>query len=319
MRKDQPDRPRTIIERVIFEGMKKEDARSIPVTAQEEKRKQAVYLRKKKYTYKAIAEIVGVHERTVMRWIHLYQDKGAKAIKARRQGRPSGSGRIMTTEQEKRIQKLIIRKTPDQLKISYALWTSEAVKKLIQQEYNIKIASRTVGKYLHLWGFIAQKPLKKAYQQKPKQIQQWLDETYPAIKARARAEKAEIYWGDEAGIFNEKQRRRGGNTPKGKASAIRLNAKHSVANILAATNNQGKLCFRIFKGAMDADILIDFMKRLIKTANKKVFLILDNLRLHHARAVKVWLEKNDKIIEVIFLPTSLPVSLTRIWNFRTSK
>jgi len=72
--------------------MKREDARSLSAAAQEEKRKQAVRMRKQGYTYKAIGESVGAHERTVIGWVSLYQAEGAKALKAKKQGRPMGYG-----------------------------------------------------------------------------------------------------------------------------------------------------------------------------------------------------------------------------------
>ena len=127
--------------------MKKEDARSLPAAAQEEKRKQAVRLRKRGETYAAIAEVVGVHERTVIRWIRTWEKEGTAALKSRKRGRPSGAGRLLTPEQEKELRKSIEDKTPDQLKMPYVLWTREAVKELIEQKYSIRIAIRTVGKY----------------------------------------------------------------------------------------------------------------------------------------------------------------------------
>ncbi len=285
--------------------MNKEDARSLPALAQEEKRKQAVRMRKKGQTYKAIGESVGVHERTVIRWIRTFETQGSRALKAKKLGRPMGAGRSLTPKQEKCIQKLISDKTPDQLKMSYALWTREAVKELIAVEFNIKLAIRTVGKYLSLWGFTPQKPLKRAYEQNPKQVARWLDEIYPKIKAQAKAEKAEIYWGDETGMRNDSQHERG-YAPKGKTPVINLNAKRASTNMISAITNQGKVRFKIFEGNMNADILVDFMKRLIKAAKRKVFLILDNLRVHHAKVVKKWLQDKSEQIEVFYLSAYSP-------------
>ena len=285
--------------------MKTEDARSLPAAAKEEKRKQAVRLRKQGMTYAQIANSVGVHERTVIRWIDAYKSEGVKALKAHPLGRPIGAGRALSQTQEKAIQKLIADKTPDQLKMAYALWTREAVKELIEQEFSIKLAIRTVGKYLSLWGFTPQKPLKKAYEQNPKKVAEWLANTYPEIQARAKAEKAEIYWGDETGIRNDSQHERG-YAPKGHTPVVRLNAKRTSTNMLSAITNQGKVRFKVFDGSMNADILIDFMKRLIKGAKKKIFLILDNLRVHHAKVVKTWLEDRTEEIEVFYLPAYSP-------------
>lgn len=41
--------------------------------------------------------------------------------------------------------------------------------------------------------------------------------------------------------------------------------------------------WKIFNGALNADILIDLVKRLVRDAGRKVYLILDKLRVHHSR------------------------------------
>lgn len=285
--------------------MEKEDARSLSAAAKEEKRKQAVRLRQRGQTYADIAEVVGVHERTVIRWIRTYEHAGAKGLKAKALGRPLGTGRSLSAQQEQQVQKLIADKTPDQLKMPYALWTREAVRQLIEQTFAIKLAIRTVGKYLALWGFTPQKPLKKAYEQNPKRVDHWLKESYPEIKARAKAEGAEIYWGDEAGMRNDSQHERG-YAPKGKTPVIQLNAKRVSMNMVSAITNQGRVRFKLFVGSMNADILIDFMKRLIKDAKRKVYLILDNLRVHHAKVVQAWLAEHMTEIKVFYLPAYSP-------------
>jgi len=199
----------------------------------------------------------------------------------------------------------LIDKTPDQLKLRYALWTREAVQQLIAQETAIKLAIRTVGQYLKRWGFTVQKPKKKAYEQRPAEVKRWLDDEYPAIHARAQQENAEIYWGDETGLRNDCQHARG-YAPKGKTPVIELNAKRESINLISAVTNQGKVRFRFFDGTMNADLLIDFMKRLIKDSNRKVYLILDNLRVRHAKILKAWLAEHKDEIEVFYLPAYSP-------------
>ena len=282
-----------------------EDARTLPAAAQEEKRKQAVKLWKNGNNYREIAELVGVHDLTVGKWIRSYKSQGLSSIKSKIRGRKSGTGRYLSESQEAQIKRTITDKTPDQLKLSYALWTRKAVQEVIEQETGVRLAIRTVGKYLSLWGFTPQKPLKKAYEQNPAKVKQWLEEDYPAIKEQAKRESAEIYWGDETGIRNDAQHERG-YAPKGKTPVVRLNAKRDSTNMISAVNNQGKVRFHIYDGSMNADVLIDFMKRLIKDAKRKVYLILDNLRVHHAKVVKAWLEENKDQIAVFYLPAYSP-------------
>jgi len=142
----------------------KEDARKLSSQVQEEKRKQAIRLQKKGLRYKEIAELVGVHFETIGKWVRAYKANGAKGITIQARGRKTGSGRALTPGQEREIQCHITDKTPDQLKMVYALWTRKAVKELIEDTI------RTVGDYLAQWGFTPQKPLKRAYErskQKP--------------------------------------------------------------------------------------------------------------------------------------------------------
>ncbi len=196
-------------------------------------------------------------------------------------------------------------KTPDQLKMEYALWTRKAVMELIEQETGLKMPVRTVGDYLKPWGMTPQKPVKKAYEQNPKAVQKWLDDEYPEIKMRAKKENAEIYWGDETGMRNDSQHERG-YAPKGKTPVVRLNAKRTSTNMISAVTNQGKVRFKVFDGSMNVDIMIDFCKRLIKSAKRKIYLIVDNLRVHHANLFKAWLAEHGDEIEVFYLPSYSP-------------
>jgi transposase len=285
--------------------MEKIDARKLPSAALEEKRRLSVKLRKAGMTRAQIGGIVGVHPDTVGRWLKAYEAQGAKALKPQVRGRREGGCRRLNAEQEGRIQKLLIDKTPDQLKLPYALWTRESVRELIKAQLDINLPIRTVGHYLKRWGMTPQKPVKRAYEQQPARVRQWLDEEYPQIQAKAKSEGAEIYWGDETGLRNDSQHERG-YAPKGKTPVVRLNAKRESINMISAITNQGKVRFKIFDGGMNAPILIDFLKRLIKDTQRKVILILDNLRVHHARKVKDWLEGKEDQIELHYLPSYSP-------------
>jgi len=277
------------------------DARTLPRAIIEEKRRQAHQLRKRGMTRAEIGEIVGIHADTIGRWLKL--DKMALGVN--RGGRKMGDARLLSAEEEKRICTKIIDKSPDQLKMTYALWTRQAVQELIAMETGIDVAIRTVGDYLRRWGMTPQKPQKRAYEQRAPEVKRWLESEYPEIQAQAKHENAEIYWGDETGLRNDCQHERG-YALKGKTPTLVLNANRASINMISAITNQGKVRFRIFEGAMNADVLIEFMMRLLKDAKRKVFLILDNLRVHHAKPVKEWLKQHEKMIKVFYLPAYSP-------------
>ena len=123
--------------------------------------------------------------------------------------------------------------------------------------------------------------------------------------ARAKKEKAEIHWGDETGINNQAYNAKG-FTPKGKTPIIDLNAKKSSINMISAKTNQGKVRFMLYRETMTSKVLLKFLSRLIVDVERKIFLILDNHRVHHSKAVKKWFETHKEKIEVFFLPPYSP-------------
>ena len=62
----------------------------------------------------------------------------------------------------------------------------------------------------------------------------------------------------------------------------------------------------IIDDAFDADKFIEFLEALITDAGKKVFLILDNLRVHHSKLVKAWVAEHSAQIELFYLPSYSP-------------
>jgi hypothetical protein len=76
--------------------------------------------------------------------------------------------------------------------------------------------------------------------------------------------------------------------------------------MIATVTNKGSARWQIIDGNFDSDRLIEFLELLIKDAGKKVFLILDNLRVHHSKPVKAWLEKNKEKIELRLILQVMP-------------
>ena len=207
-------------------GMKTIDARTLNQQTQYELRKQVIRLREKGLDNAAISEIVGLSASHISTIWQKYQRGGLDAIKPGQRGRRHGAQRELTPDQEVGIQKLLLDKTPDQLKLSFALWTRDAVRLAIKQLYGRELPLRTITDYLKRWGFTPQKPTKRAYEQNPKLVAQWHETVYPQIQARAKKDKAEIHWGDETGIQNDAYHARG-FAPKGKTPVVRINATKS--------------------------------------------------------------------------------------------
>jgi len=281
------------------------DARTINAGALYERRKQAVMLFKKGMKRHEIAPIVGVHRLTVGIWIKDWEDGGLGALKVSPSGRPKGTGRKLSLGEEVETRRALVDKCPDQLKLPFALWSRNAVREFISQRFNVKMSLQAVGDYLKRWGFTPQKAIRRAYERNEKKVREWKTEEYPLLVKKAKLEKAEIHWGDETGIRSDDVNARG-YAPTGKTPIQRVKGTPEKVNMISSVSNQGQMRFMFYRDMMNAALLIKFMKRLIRSVGRKVILILDNLRVHHSKVLKTWLEENKNLIELYYLPSYSP-------------
>lgn len=286
--------------------MKLRDGRELSSAELEERRKQAVLLHRKGEDIVEIARLVGAHRNTVGRWVAAWKAGGARALKPGRRGVREGSGRSLTPEQERSVRRRITDRTPDQLKLPFALWTREAVAGLILREHGVSMPVRTVGDYLRRWGMTPQKPVKRAYERSEPAVRRWLEEEYPAIKAEARRDGAEIQWLDETGLQGGENRGRG-FAPRGKTPVRRHRGTPEKANMVSSVTNRGKLRFMFYGGRFNQHVLMKYLKRLVKeAAGRPLVVILDNHPSHHGKALKRWVEKSGKRIRLRYLPSYAP-------------
>lgn len=286
--------------------MELKDARALSPEQLLERRKQAIALHRQGMKQAPIARIVGVHRNTVGQWIAKWKQGGSGGLQAQSAGRPAGAGRHLTEAQETHIQKLIVDRQPEQLKLDFALWTRDAVRLLIRQEFALDMPIRTVGEYLKRWGFTPQKPVRRAYERCEASVRRWLDEQYPAIAQKARQQGAEIHWGDETGLRSDDVNGRG-FAPAGQTPVRRAKGTPEKINMISTVTNRGKVRFMFYRSSLNVAVFLGFLKRLVREARgRKIFLIVDNLRVHHAKKVKQWAARHREAIELFYLPSYSP-------------
>lgn len=285
--------------------MERVDGRKASLEVKEERRKTVVRMKQDGFKAEEIQKATMLGLPSISRIWNAFQREGESVLTGKPMGRVVGVGRHLTIAQEDTIRKKIIDKCPDQLKLDFALWTRGAVQQLILQEFQIQMPIRTVGSYLHRWGFTPQKPVKFAYERRPEAVKNWIEKDYKVIKILAMVENAEIYWGDETGLRASDVRGRG-FAPKGKTPQVLATAKYENLSMVSAITNKGKISWMIVDGTINSDRFLEFLERLIKDAARKVYLILDNLRVHHSVKVQEWLESHDEQIHLFFLPPYSP-------------
>jgi transposase len=256
-------------------------------------------------TYAAIAEQVGLSRTGVFDICHRFAAEGAKGLVGKPRGRKPDEQRLLDATQEAKIQELICRHTPDEVGLPFALWSRAAVGTLIAGHCGVELAVRTVGKHLARWGFTAQKPIRRAYEQDPTAVRRWLRRDYPEIVKRAKRARGIVVWGDETGLRSDDVRGRS-YAPRGRTPVVRVCHRRAGLSLISAVTNRGELRWMIVDGAVNAPTFIRFLERLIREARCKVFLVLDRLKVHRARLVRDWLAEHRSKIEVHHLPSYSP-------------
>jgi transposase len=286
--------------------MQARDFRSIGRAAQEELRRRALFLIEQQgLSQGQAARMVGVHRQTVNLWLKRYRQQGEEGVLDGRRVSPRRGKGALGAEEAGEIRRCIVEQTPDQLGLPFALWTSRAVRELIERHLGKRLGLTAVQLYLRRWGLTPQKPLIRARQRQPVAIAAWLATTYPLIARRAKTMRAVIYWGDETGISNQDQIGRS-YAPKGQTPVVARTAKRIARSMISAVSNRGLMRFMLYEGALNADLFIAFLRRLIKDAGQKVFLVVDNLKVHKAGKVQAWVKSHAHEIELVYLPSYAP-------------
>lgn len=215
------------------------------------------------------------------------------------------------------IFRTVTMKNPLHLKFTFALWTAKMVGKVIFDRFGVKLSKASVCRLLAQLGLTPQRPIWRAYQQKPEAVQRWLEKEFPMFCSLARREKAQIFFGDEAGVRSEHH---AGTTwaVQGKTPFVSSTGARFSLNMISAVSAQGEFRFMVIKGCVGATRFIEFIKRLLHGSDRKIFLIVDGHPSHKARKVTDFIESKliKKRFRLFFLPPYSPELNPdeRVWN-----
>ncbi len=280
------------------------DARTLESAALHLLRRQVVQAVHGGISQTEAARTFGASLRAVSKWMRLDRTGGLRALKLKRRGRRPGEGRLSAKRAE-RIRSMIVGKMPDQLTLPFYLWTRAAVARLIAWEYGIAVSLVTVGRYLRAWGLSPQKPVRRAYERNAVVIARWLKQEYPAIARQARREKAVIYWGDEMGLRSDHVTGTS-YAPVGHTPVIRATGQRFGCNMISTITNKGALAFMVFQGKFKTPLFVEFMKRLLKQLDGRLYLIVDGHPVHRSGEARRFADQHTRRLRLIRMPSYCP-------------
>jgi transposase len=282
--------------------MKKQDARRLDHKGLTELRHRAVNSVQDGESPEVVARVMGISRGTIYGWLARYRQGGWGALNARKRGGrpPKLDGRAIRW-----IYDTVTMKNPLQLKFPFALWTTAMVVTVIERQFGVRLSRSSVSRLLNQLGLSAQRPMWRAYQQDPEAVEKWINEEYPKIKTLARRMKAEIYFGDEAGVRSDFH---SGKTwaIRGKTPIVSTTGARFGVNLISAISAKGHMRFMVTKGRVGATTFIEFLKRLIYNIPHMIFLIVDGHPAHRAKKVSRFVESVKGKLRLFYLPPYSP-------------
>lgn len=261
-------------------------------------RQQAVKAVREGQDVSSVAAAYGVNVRSVFRWLADFANGGQNALLAKPiSGRPPK----ISAEEMRWLANAVKDYTPLQYKFAFGLWTLSLIAALIKREFGKKLSLASVSRIMRLLGFSAQKPLYQAWQQDATLVRAWEAEIYPAIRSEAKAKGATIYFADESGIRSDYHT---GTTwaPVGETPVVEVTGRRFSLNMISAVSPRGDFRFMLHDGSVNAEVFKEFLKRLLIGADAPVFLIVDGHPIHKAKLVKSFVEAQNGMLKLFYLP-----------------
>lgn len=278
------------------------DGRSLDHHTLQQMRMQAVKAVREGAAVPEVARAYGMNPRTIYRWLADFVDGGQQALLAKEiPGRPAK----LSADELRWIARTVRDETPQQRKFPYGLWTLSLIETLIARQFGKKLATSTVWRAMRLLGFTAQKPLYRAWQQDAELVRRWEAEVYPAIRAQAKAEGAQVYFADESGIRSDYH---SGTTwaPAGQTPVVSVTGRRFGLNMISAVAPGGEIRFMVHEGSVTATVFRDFLKRLLIGTTRPVYVIVDGHPIHRARLVQRFVASTDGQLKLFTLPPYAP-------------
>ena len=282
----------------------KRDARTLDHATLEEFRLIALRRVNEGEKPSVVVKSIGINRTSIYRWLKAAAGRGnGERAPASRpaMGRPPK----LTRAQQAQVFRWINGRDRRQYGLDFGLWTGQIAATLIEQKFGISLGVMAVGRLLARWGLSPQKPLQRAYQRDPQATERWQRETYPSIAVQARQTGADVYFWDESGFRADTVH---GKTwaLKGKTPVVQRPGQRQSISAASAVTAKGGFWFAIYEGALNAELFIELLKRLMKGRARPVHLVVDGLPAHEKANVREYIASTNGKLSRHVLPGHAP-------------
>ncbi|HEX7880273.1 MAG TPA: IS630 family transposase [Candidatus Eisenbacteria bacterium] len=261
----------------------------------ERRRTQAVQAVTGGETRNTVAKVLGVHYRTVARWVRQAQKPGGVGAKPQHRPEPGLS------DADLRKLERLMAKGAKAHGWHNQLWTAARVARLIEQHFDISYHPEHVRKILkRRLRWTSQKPRRKARERNDKEVARWVGDEFPRVVREAFRRRAYIAFLDESGFFLTPTVRRT-LAPRGKTPVLdawdrrdRLSAISCVT--VSPVAGRPGLYFDLLDHNVHGEDVVEFLAELHRRLGR-VTVVWDRNNIHsRAKAVKAWLAGHPDVV-----------------------
>jgi transposase len=275
---------------------------SAKLEARYEKRRAAVDAVRAGEPIPVVARVMGISRRALFLWLERYRHGGYEAL---REGHRSGRQRKVNAEVLRWLYEAITQSDPRQYQFPFCLWTLGIVRVLLKRRFSIALSKSGVSRLLAHLGLSPQRPIYKSYKRNPRKMKQYLDKTFPGLRALAHRTGAMIYFVDEAAVRSDAHRGttwgKIGQTPEVADSGDRFSLK-----LISAVSPRGDMRFNCLEGRMNGARFVEFLKKLRADAGRPIIVIADNASYHGSGPVQRYVAESQGEVVVEHLPAYCP-------------
>ena len=285
---------------------------SVKAQLRYEKRRMAIEALSQGETASDVARVMKIPRRTLFSWVSRYRHGGEHALQ---DGAKSGRPRKAEVKVLQWLYNAITLGDPRQYQLPYCLWTLAIVRRLLKKEHGVEMSKSGVSRMLKHLGLSPQRPIYRSYKRDPEKMKQYLDETFPGLRAKARRLGAAIYFVDEASVRSDAHR---GTTwgKIGETPAVQDSGDRFSLRLISAVSPRGDMKFSSFTGKMDGVRFVNFLKKLHADVGRPLIVIADNASYHKGGVVQRYVKMTRGQVTIANLPQYSPELNPdeQVWN-----
>lgn len=281
------------------------DMRRLSPPQQEALRKRVMGAIRNGMTQAEVVRVFGVSANSIRNWKERLEKGGTAGLDSGRPGRRTGQQTKLSAAQTQALVDAVADHEPQTLGLGGKLWTRRKVRFLAWQLFDVTFTDQGMGKLLRRMGLSFQRPDKRAIEADPEAMRTWVEETYPALRERARVEGALILFGDQVGVRSDQLWGRTWGR-KGQTPVVARTGNRFGLNAMSTISTIGELHFTLMRGRFNTGVFLAFLDRLLGQFDRKIHLVVDRHSVHRAKRVRAWVAARADRIELHYLPVYAP-------------